>query len=84
MAKVELYSRAYCPYCTRAIALLTQKGIEFQEIKIDLNPEKRPEMLERSNGRTSVPQIFINDIGIGGCDELHALHHNNELDSMLA
>jgi len=84
MAKVELYSRAYCPYCTRAIALLTQKGIEFQEIKIDLNPEKRPEMLERSNGRTSVPQIFINDVGIGGCDELHALHNSNELDSMLA
>jgi glutaredoxin 3 len=84
MAKVELYSKEYCPYCTRAIALLRHKGVEFQQIKIDLDPEKRPEMIARSNGSYTVPQIFINDIGVGGCDELYALDSNNELDSMLA
>jgi len=83
MPVVEVYSKVYCPYCVRAKALLEQKSISYREIKIDENPELRPEMIERSNGSTTVPQIFINDMHIGGCDELFALNYKDQLDPLL-
>jgi len=80
---VDIYTKAYCPYCVRAKALLTQKEVSFREIKIDENPGLRPEMIERSNGGTTVPQIFINDTHVGGCDDLMALEASNNLDGLL-
>ena len=84
MANVTIYSRDYCPYCVRAKALLDQKQVSYTEISIDKQPEKRVEMIERSKGGMTVPQIFINDQVIGGCDELMALEYNKELDALLA
>jgi len=83
MALVEIYSKAYCPFCVRAKALLEQKSVEYKEIKIDENPALRPQMIERSRGSSTVPQIFINDEHIGGCDDLFALHAKGQLDSLL-
>ncbi|MDF3123758.1 glutaredoxin 3 [Rheinheimera sp. 1928-s] len=84
MAQVTIYTKAYCPYCVRAKALLSQKGVQFDEIKIDEQPELRPAMIERANGRTTVPQIFIGDTHVGGCDDLFALENAGTLNSMLA
>lgn len=84
MAQVTIYTKAYCPYCVRAKALLGQKGVQFDEIKIDEQPELRPAMIERANGRTTVPQIFIGDTHVGGCDDLFALDAAGTLNSMLA
>ena len=84
MANVTIYSRDYCPYCVRAKGLLDQKQVSYTEISIDKQPEKRVEMIERSKGGMTVPQIFINDQVIGGCDELMALEYNKELDALLA
>jgi glutaredoxin 3 len=84
MAQVTIYTKAYCPYCVRAKALLGQKGVQFDEIKIDEQPELRPAMIERANGRTTVPQIFIGDTHVGGCDDLFALEAAGTLNSMLA
>lgn len=84
MAQVTIYTKAYCPYCVRAKALLGQKGVQFDEIKIDEQPELRPAMIERANGRTTVPQIFIGDSHVGGCDDLFALDAAGTLNSMLA
>ncbi|AGH98383.1 glutaredoxin 3 [Micavibrio aeruginosavorus] len=84
MAKVEIYSGAYCPYCDRAKALLTRKGVSFTEYKVDEDDAKREEMLGRANGRRTIPQIFINDAHIGGCDDLHALDSKGELDQLLS
>ncbi|AEP09969.1 glutaredoxin 3 [Micavibrio aeruginosavorus] len=84
MAKVEIYSGAYCPYCDRAKALLTRKGVPFTEYKVDEDDAKREEMLGRANGRRTIPQIFINDAHIGGCDDLHALDSKGELDQLLS
>ncbi|MDT0582362.1 MULTISPECIES: glutaredoxin 3 [Alteromonadaceae] len=83
MQKVELYTKGYCPYCKRAKALLSQKGVEFSDVEIDKDPERRPEMIERANGRTTVPQIFIGDTHVGGCDDLFALESAGKLDSLL-
>ncbi len=83
MAKVEIYTWQYCPFCIRAKSLLDQKGIKYQEIAIDGNQEARNAMTIRANGRTSVPQIFINDEGLGGCDELYELEAINQLDTLL-
>ncbi|TPH17759.1 glutaredoxin 3 [Litorilituus lipolyticus] len=83
MATVDIYTKAYCPYCTRALALLTQKSVAYNEIKIDVNPELREKMIERSNGGYTVPQIFINNKHVGGCDELMALEYNQQLDPLL-
>ena len=83
MAKVEIYTWQYCPFCIRAKALLIKKGIDFHEIQIDGDEEARQKMTKRANGRTTVPQIFINDEGIGGCDELHDLEANNQLNGFL-
>lgn len=84
MAQVTIYTKAYCPYCVRAKALLSHKGVQFDEMKIDEQPELRPAMIERANGRTTVPQIFIGDTHVGGCDDLFALEAAGTLNSMLA
>ena len=83
MAKIEIYTKATCPFCLRAKALLTAKGAGFDEIAIDAHPEKRDEMIARS-GRTTVPQIFIGKTHVGGSDELHALEKAGKLDALLA
>ena len=83
MAKVEIYTWQYCPFCIRAKALLDQKGINFQEYSIDGDQEARSIMVDRANGRKTVPQIFINDEGIGGCEELYSLESSNQLDKLI-
>ncbi|MCE0722663.1 MULTISPECIES: glutaredoxin 3 [Legionella] len=82
MAEVIIYSTAYCPYCFKAKELLQQKQTSFTEIRIDLQPELREEMITKS-GRRTVPQIFINGQHIGGCDDLYALDAQGELDPLL-
>lgn len=84
MSKVELYTKGYCPYCHRAKALLEQKGISFEEIRIDQQPELRDTMISRANGGSTVPQIFIDDKHIGGCDDMFALESQNKLDTLLS
>ncbi|GAB4394239.1 MAG: glutaredoxin 3 [Kiloniellaceae bacterium] len=83
MAKVEIYSSMLCGFCYRAKKLLQQKGVEFTEIDVMVHPKRRAEMVERSGGRTSVPQIFIDDHHIGGCDDLYALEASHKLDALL-
>ena len=83
MAKVEIYTWATCPYCLKAKALLKQKGIDYKEYPIDGDNEARQAMTNRANGRRTLPQIFINDIGIGGCDELHALEKEQKFKDLL-
>ncbi|MBY0581927.1 MAG: glutaredoxin 3 [Sphingomonas sp.] len=83
MAKVEIYTKAFCPYCSRAMRLLATKGIEPEEFDITMGGPKRAEMLERAAGRMTVPQVFINGAHIGGSDELAALDHSGTLDSLL-
>lgn len=82
MAKIDIYTKATCPYCHRAKALLAEKGAAFNELPIDGNAAKREEMIERS-GRTTVPQIFIDGQHIGGCDDLFALDARGGLDPLL-
>jgi glutaredoxin 3 len=84
MQKVELYTKGHCPYCNRAKSLLGQKGVTFTDFEIDVNPDLRPGMIERANGRTTVPQIFIGETHVGGCDELFALESAGKLDALLA
>ena len=84
MARVEIYTRAFCGYCTRAKRLLDEKGAAYQEYDITLGGPKRAEMLQRANGRTSVPQIFIDGRHVGGSDDLHALEDEGRLDPLLA
>jgi glutaredoxin 3 len=84
VARVEVYSSIFCPYCARAKALLEQKGVPFETIDILEQPGRRGEMIERAGGRTSVPQIFINDEHVGGCDDLYALDRAGKLDPKLA
>ncbi len=83
MAKVEIYTWQYCPFCLRAKALLDKKGITYIEHQIDGDEKARSIMSKRANGKTTVPQIFINDKGIGGCDELHNLENKQELNILL-
>lgn len=83
MAKVELYTTQWCGYCARARALLSKKGVDFIEIDVDADGAKREEMIQRSGGGLTVPQIFIDDEHIGGCDDLVALDQAGELDSKL-
>lgn len=82
MANIEIYTKATCPFCHRAKALLNSKGAAFNEIAIDGDHVKREEMIARS-GRTTVPQIFIGGQHIGGCDDLHALDARGGLDPLL-
>ncbi|MBV8765870.1 MAG: glutaredoxin 3 [Hyphomicrobiales bacterium] len=84
MREVTIYTRAWCPYCHDAKALLTRKGIDFTEIEIDKQPERRAEMLERSGGQRTVPQVFVGEIHVGGCDDLYALDEEGGLDPLLA
>ncbi len=83
-ANVEIYTWQTCPYCIRAKMLLRWKGVNFTEYKIDGDGAARVKMAERANGRRSVPQIFINNQHIGGCDDLYALDRAGKLDSMLS
>ncbi|MBD2501831.1 glutaredoxin 3 [Anabaena azotica] len=83
-AKVEIYTWATCPFCIRAKNLLNKKGVEFVEYGIDGDEEARAKMAQRANGRRSVPQIFINDRHVGGCDDIHALESKGKLDELLA
>lgn len=81
-AKVEIYSIAFCPYCIRAKSLLDRKGIDYIEYEVDRKAGLRQEMEQRSHS-TSVPQIFIDEQHIGGCDEMYGLERSNELDNLL-
>lgn len=83
-AQVEIYTWQTCPFCIRAKMLLRWKGVNFTEYKIDGDGAARVRMAERANGRRTVPQIFINDQHIGGCDDLYALDRKGQLDSLLA
>ncbi len=83
MANVLIFTRGHCSYCLRAKTLLTQKKVAFEEINIDLQPEKRAEMISLSQGGMTVPQIFINAQIVGGCDDLMALEYRGELDNLL-
>jgi glutaredoxin 3 len=84
MASVVIYTREFCGYCARAKALLEKKGVAFVEHNATYSPDMRQEMLGKSNGRSTFPQIFINEEHVGGCDELHALDRAGRLDPMLA
>ncbi len=84
MAKVEIYTKFMCPYCTRAKRLLGEKGVQFEEYDITMGGPKRSEMLQRANGRSTVPQIFIGDRHVGGSDDLAALNAAGKLDALLA
>ncbi len=83
-AKVEIYTWRTCPFCIRAKGLLKQKGVEFTEYSVDGDEAARDKMAQRANGRRSVPQIFINDEHIGGCDDIYALESQGKLDELLA
>ena len=82
MARVEMYVKTFCPYCYRAEMLLESKGVEFETYLLD-SAERRQEMIERANGRTTVPQIFIDDHHVGGCDDLYALDREGKLEQLL-
>jgi glutaredoxin 3 len=79
MAKVEIYGSMFCGYCHRAKQLLTQRGIVFTEIDVGTDPTRRAEMVERAGGRRTIPQIFIDDRHVGGCEELYALDREGGL-----
>lgn len=83
-ADIVIYTTAYCPYCNRAKALLTRRGLQYDEIDVDESPEMRAVMVARAGGRRTVPQIFFGDRHIGGCDELQALDARGELEKVLA
>lgn len=82
MPKVEVYCTKFCPYCVRAKMLLDKKNIAYEEIRVDQDSTRREEMIQRSK-RTSVPQIFIDDYHVGGCDDLFALEAAGSLDQRL-
>lgn len=82
--KVEIYTWRTCPFCIRAKALLKRKGVDFTEYAIDGDEEARVQMTDRANGGRTLPQIFINDQHIGGCDEMHKLDALDQLDPLLA
>jgi glutaredoxin 3 len=83
MASVVIYTRDYCFYCDSARELLRRKGVDFTEIDVTGNRERRAEMVARANGRTTVPQIFVGSTHVGGCDDLHALEEAGRLDPLL-
>ena len=84
MTVVEIYTKTFCSYCWRAKMLLESKGVAFNEISVDFGGELRQQMIQRANGRTTVPQIFIGDTHVGGCDDLLALEHAGRLDVLIA
>jgi glutaredoxin 3 len=84
MAKIEIYTKAFCPYCHRAKALLDSKQVEYEEIDISMGGPRRAEMIQRAAGGTTVPQIFIDGKHVGGSDDLAALDRRGGLDPLLA
>lgn len=83
MPDIEIYSTTVCPFCVRAKMLLDKKKVAYREFNLTKNPELREEMLARSNGKKTVPQIFINGVHVGGCDDLYELDLDGKLDPML-
>tara|TARA_R110002124_G_scaffold129113_1_gene290202 strand:- start:252 stop:509 length:258 start_codon:yes stop_codon:yes gene_type:complete len=84
MKSVEIYTSPLCGFCHAAKRLLTQKGVNFAEVDVLANPDRKPEMIERANGGRTVPQIFVGDTHVGGCDDLFALERQGKLDALLA
>ena len=84
MPPVEIYTKVFCPYCWRAKALLEAKGVAFKEISVDWGGPEKEKMICRASGRTTVPQIFVGDRHVGGCDELMALERAGRLDALFA
>ena len=84
MAPITIYTKAWCPYCSAAKELLSQKGVAFDEIEISGSAKDREVMIRRASGRSTVPQIFIGERHVGGCDDLYALDRRGELDKLLA
>ncbi len=84
MAKVEIYTSPLCGFCHAAKRLLASKGVAFSETDVGAEPDKRAEMVQRANGGRTVPQIFINDLHVGGCDDLYALERAGKLEPLLA
>jgi glutaredoxin 3 len=84
MHTIEIYTTPYCPYCSRAKALLQSKGVDYSETDVSADSELRSAMTTRANGRHTVPQIFIDNRHIGGCDDLYALDGRGELDPLIA
>ena len=84
MPVVEIYTKTFCSYCWRAKMLLESKGVAYKEIGVDFGGELRVRMIERAGGRTTVPQIFIGDLHVGGCDDLIALDREGKLDPLIA
>lgn len=83
MADIVMYTKKVCPFCVRAKGLLNSKGVDVKEISIEGDVAKRDEMIKLSGGAMTVPQIFINNIHVGGCDDLYALEQKGELDKLL-
>jgi len=83
MPSITIYTKSWCPYCSAAKRLLEDKGAAFTEIDIEKTPEARAEMIQKANGRTTVPQIFIGDRHVGGCDDLYALDDRGRLEPLL-
>jgi glutaredoxin 3 len=83
MKNVTIYTTLVCPYCVKAKKLLEKKGVTYNELRVDLNPELIDEAIEKSGGLKTVPQIFIEDFHVGGCDDLYALEDKKELDGLL-
>jgi len=83
MVEVVIYTSPFCPYCHRAKRLLDSKGVAYEEIDVMMHPQRRPEMVERSGGGTTVPQIFIDGRPVGGSDDIHALDRAGKLDALL-
>lgn len=84
MKPVEIYTTPICGFCHRAKQLLNQKGVDFTEVDVMANPERKAEMMKRANGGRTVPQIFVGDMHVGGCDDLYALERQGKLDALLA
>jgi glutaredoxin 3 len=84
MKQVEIYTSPLCGFCHAAKRLLKQKGVNFSEVNVFTNPGRKPEMIKRASGGRSVPQIFVGDMHVGGCDELYALERAGKLDALLA
>ncbi|CAO4134523.1 glutaredoxin 3 [Methylorubrum extorquens] len=84
MQPVTIYTTAWCPYCSAAKSLLREKGVSFSEIDVEKTAGSRATMVQRAGGRTSVPQIFVGDRHVGGCDDLYALERAGDLDPLLA
>lgn len=84
MPAITIYTKSWCPYCSAAKKLLTEKGAAFTEIDIEKKPEARAEMIQKAKGRSTVPQIFIGEKHVGGCDDLYDLDDRGQLEPLLA